>query len=275
MSSSQNTPKEKIDFNVDYYAVLGIKSDATLATIKKAYRKLALKYHPDHNQNNPKAQELFQKINQAYNILTNDELKSQVDIKIRAKELHEKRYAEMNEKKRKLREALELREKAAKQPKVDKKIDEKKEIERLRKDGYKELFDLRKKVEQNNVQQPEEDHFIKVKWKKQNSIKVDEDFLEKLFSMFGTVLYVVKKSRSALIQFAKRESAEAAVLYNWNDSKYSILSLKVVHKKAKTDTKPSTTKIDFKEYETSTMIRLRQAAERQRMLRELQENKNS
>src|SRR5690606_329524 len=101
-------------------------------------------------------------------------------------------------------------EKAAKQPKIDKKIDEKKEIERLRKDGYKELFDLRKKVEQNNVQQPEEDHFIKVKWKKQNSIKVDEDFLEKLFSMFGTVLYVVKKSRSALIQFAKRESAEAA-----------------------------------------------------------------
>ncbi len=53
----------------DYYKVLGIERSATLADVKKSYRKLALKYHPDKNQTNPKAQEEFIKIQEAYEVL--------------------------------------------------------------------------------------------------------------------------------------------------------------------------------------------------------------
>ena len=50
----------------DYYSVLGVKKDASSAEIKKAYRRLAVKYHPDKNPNDKKAEETFKKISEAY-----------------------------------------------------------------------------------------------------------------------------------------------------------------------------------------------------------------
>ena len=53
----------------DYYKALGIDKSADQNTIKKAYRKLAKKYHPDKNKNNPKMAEQFKEINEAYEVL--------------------------------------------------------------------------------------------------------------------------------------------------------------------------------------------------------------
>lgn len=53
----------------DYYKVLGIERGAGQAEIKKAFRKMALKHHPDHNQSDPKAEAHFKEINEAYNVL--------------------------------------------------------------------------------------------------------------------------------------------------------------------------------------------------------------
>lgn len=50
----------------DYYSVLGVTEDASESQIKKAYRSLALKYHPDKNPDNKKAEERFKKISEAY-----------------------------------------------------------------------------------------------------------------------------------------------------------------------------------------------------------------
>ena len=56
----------------DYYEILGVEKDSTLDNIKKSYRKLALKHHPDRNQNNKKeAEKKFKKIAQAYEVLSN------------------------------------------------------------------------------------------------------------------------------------------------------------------------------------------------------------
>src|SRR2546430_14796500 len=54
----------------DYYEVLGVNRDADEEAIKKAYRRLAMKHHPDRNPDNPKAEELFKEAKEAYETLT-------------------------------------------------------------------------------------------------------------------------------------------------------------------------------------------------------------
>src|SRR6267154_2117231 len=53
----------------DYYEVLGVNRDASEDDIKKSYRKLAMKFHPDRNPDNPKAEEQFKEAKEAYEIL--------------------------------------------------------------------------------------------------------------------------------------------------------------------------------------------------------------
>ena len=60
----------------NYYQILNVSKDATLEEIKKAYKKLALKYHPDRNIHNKKeAEQRFKEIVEAYMILSNENLR--------------------------------------------------------------------------------------------------------------------------------------------------------------------------------------------------------
>jgi len=63
----------------DYYEILGVKEDASAAEIKKAYRKLALKYHPDKNPGDKKAEEEFKKISEAYYALGDEKRRKEYD----------------------------------------------------------------------------------------------------------------------------------------------------------------------------------------------------
>ncbi len=57
----------------DYYKILGLDKNASQEEIKKAYRKLAKKYHPDVNPENKQSEEMFKDINEAYEVLSEPE----------------------------------------------------------------------------------------------------------------------------------------------------------------------------------------------------------
>ena len=63
----------------DFYQILGVSEKADKDEIRKAYRKLAKKYHPDANQGDPKAAERFKEVGEAYQVLSNDEKRKQYD----------------------------------------------------------------------------------------------------------------------------------------------------------------------------------------------------
>lgn len=63
----------------DYYEVLGVNKDASSEEIKKSYRKLAMKYHPDRNPDNPKAEEQFKEAKEAYEMLSDDQKRAAYD----------------------------------------------------------------------------------------------------------------------------------------------------------------------------------------------------
>jgi curved DNA-binding protein len=64
----------------DYYKILGVSKSASPEEIKKAYRKLALKYHPDHNKGNTSAEAAFKDLNEAYAVLRDPEKRKQYDM---------------------------------------------------------------------------------------------------------------------------------------------------------------------------------------------------
>ena len=63
----------------DYYEILGLERDATAEAIKKAYRRLALKYHPDKNPGDPEAEERFKEAAEAFSVLSDPEKRARYD----------------------------------------------------------------------------------------------------------------------------------------------------------------------------------------------------
>jgi curved DNA-binding protein len=63
----------------DYYSILGVAKGATEEEVKKAYRKLAVKYHPDKNAGNKEAEEKFKEVNEAYEVISDPEKRKKYD----------------------------------------------------------------------------------------------------------------------------------------------------------------------------------------------------
>src|SRR5438270_6194092 len=63
----------------DYYATLGVARDASAEDLKKAYRKLAMQHHPDRNPGDKKAEARFKEVNEAYDVLKDEQKRAAYD----------------------------------------------------------------------------------------------------------------------------------------------------------------------------------------------------
>ena len=63
----------------DYYETLGVERGADADSLKRAYRKLAMQWHPDRNPNNPEAEQKFKELSEAYDVLRDDQKRAAYD----------------------------------------------------------------------------------------------------------------------------------------------------------------------------------------------------
>ncbi|XP_075246285.1 dnaJ homolog subfamily C member 17-like [Convolutriloba macropyga] len=204
-------------FKEDLYAELEIESNAEEKEIRKAYRKKALKCHPDKNPDNPAAADMFRKISAIFEVLVNKETRAEYDRILKAKQAAAARNYELDAKRRKLKEDLERKEKAAAEQK-DKQEEVKivKNLENLLRDlranGSKLLHEEQEllKKEMNAAVSEDSVSKLKIKWNKDGDPNYDSDHLTQLLSKYGEISALVvssKKKGTAILEFSNNESA--------------------------------------------------------------------
>ena len=282
--------------NMDLYLLLEVEADADENTIKKAYRKKALKCHPDKNPDNPKAAELFHQLSEALTVLTDEEARKAYDNLLKAKKANELRNRKLDAKRKKMKDELEAREKAAFEEKADDVLAGEKlktEIERLQKEGQRQLEEeqerLRQMLNEEKVSMrskaAEGSKKLKVRWKGSH---YDEDRLRQLFCKYGDVGDVVvlenKKEKgkfSALIEMMSGSAAKMAVNIERGDQDHPFKKIELLEDKSEVQSNPTIApssfpppqpQTNFNDFESLVMRQLRQAEERKRLIEEIQNN---
>ncbi|XP_022658818.1 dnaJ homolog subfamily C member 17-like isoform X2 [Varroa jacobsoni] len=223
---------------LDLYGLLGVLSDAAEKDIKSAYRKKALKCHPDKNPDNPQSAQLFQQLTDALEILSDPVTRARYDTLLQAKKNALLRARELDVKRRKLKEDLEARERGAQEVRLSEDELERqlqRDIEKLRKEGSKTLEEenrrmremLREELTRAREQAVAEIECsrLKIKWDSKLG-SYDEPELRRLLKRYGKIAVLVvsrKKSGSAIVEFEETRSAQSAHRYEKGLSRNPIM----------------------------------------------------
>uniref|UniRef100_A0A3P8NIB6 J domain-containing protein n=1 Tax=Astatotilapia calliptera TaxID=8154 RepID=A0A3P8NIB6_ASTCA len=281
-----------------------------VTAIKKAYRQKALTCHPDKNPDNPKAVELFHQLSQALEVLTDAAAKAAYDKICAAKKQAEERNKKLDSKRKKIKLDLEARERQAEaqsqeEVQITRTLEE--EIARLREEGSRQLEEEQRLIREQ-IQREREAHQhggdhtqrnsgvercsksnvtpkLKLKWKCKKDDETNggysHDILFKLLQKYGDVLNVImssKKKGSAVAEFATVRAAELAVK---NESGVAANPLKISWLEGQPEVfaaashsgqfMPSQASLsNERDYESIVMMRMRQAAERQKLIEQMQ-----
>ncbi|XP_026730103.1 dnaJ homolog subfamily C member 17 [Trichoplusia ni] len=277
--------------DVDLYALLDIPITATESEIKKAYRKKALTCHPDKNPDDPKAAEAFHSLSQALEILTDESARAAYDKVLRAKAAAKLRHQELDSKRQKLKEDLERREREAESGKSSNLTDEQKlaaEIQRLQREGSRLLQEEQQRMKEEIqrtrglLSQPVWDsslNRIKIKWKVDKADTTnggyDEPTLRRFLKKYGDIVALImspKKKGKALVEYASKDASEMALEFE-KGLPENPLELKWLNERPVLTTKKNVTGpsvISDRDYESLVLTKMRQAAERQRLIEEMQ-----
>jgi len=221
-------PKHKIT-DRDLYELFELTITATETEIRQAYRKKALKCHPDKNPDNPKATQLFLELSDALLILLDPKARGVYDQTLKAREAAALRTKELDSKRRKLKEDLERREKEAKEASLQKRPVSGEdalqfEIERLKKEGSRALLEEQENIRQEILKENTRNASflqssvpisgsalaqaprLKIKWKSTHAISHDR--LQTVASKYGNVTALVVMKKSALVEFSSQKEAD-------------------------------------------------------------------
>ncbi|XP_078089634.1 dnaJ homolog subfamily C member 17 [Mustelus asterias] len=294
---------------LDLYSLLEVSEDATGKEIKKAYRQKALKCHPDKNPDNPKAVELFHQLSQALEVLTDAAAKAAYDKIRKAKKQAAERNQKLDSKRKKVKLDLEAREREAQlneeeEIKIAKNLDE--VIAKLREEGSRHLEEQQRLIKEQIMLESEQrlrgsdgktdsknssTPKLKLKWKckkdDESNGGYSHEYLLSILNKYGEVLNLLissKKNGSAIVEFSSTKTAELAfknetgltsnpLKISWlegppppnttsNAASSSLETPSLFQNTARTE----------RDYESLVMMRMRQAAERQRLIEQLQED---
>ncbi|KAJ8907146.1 hypothetical protein NDN08_003628 [Rhodosorus marinus] len=203
----------------DYYSVLGVSPNATQKEISRAYRKAALRWHPDKNLGDEHAAQMFENVYLAYEILSDEQLRKDVDVERKVAAQDVERRRKMDVKRRKMRDDLETREKhayeAEMQARAKKSANQsqggkyglseerrkrmKEEIEKLRRD-----LDLQQSQTPSKPVTETRDFFVSIKPRK--GCSVGEEQISKLLKEYGTGTSLTMTKAGALADLADEKT---------------------------------------------------------------------
>jgi curved DNA-binding protein CbpA len=118
-SKAQSVSKLPLEVVTGYYQLLGVEPGIELSALRKAYLKTCINVHPDKNPDNPRAEQLFNEVKSAYDLLNDEKVRSDVVNRLAAKAQEAERFKALDANKRKLREDLAAREAAATKSRQD------------------------------------------------------------------------------------------------------------------------------------------------------------
>ena len=289
---------KKDELGFDPYELLGLQLGASDVDINKAYRKLALKLHPDKVEPSKRdeSEEKFHQIKEARAFLQDTEKRQKFDrdyaARQRRRQQEEQREATISNRRKGLRDKLKRKEEEEEKSRRSKKPDKKRKgpdpnlMEQLRKDGKRRRQEYEDRQAEEELRRQRktdkkqlENRQIRLKWsRKRISISPSEDSIAKLLHQFGlveSVEMIGSKGNAALVTFVASESCQPCVDHYLKSDEMRATH---VNKEAASESSKQHETVDEPIASTKSLHdseslqdrQLRQSLERERLLKEMQ-----